>query len=267
MCYKGPYSGKYRFTKQKGLIHPTKHELFVTWRMMNIRCFDTRHQSYHRYGGRGVEVCEQWRCDNPLGFYNFICDVGDRPERTTLDKVDNDGWYSPDNVRWATKKQQQNNLGIGLSNSSGELGVSWDSYKSAWVVQIGLMGETTNIGTFNFEDKALAAERYEIVKAAKLEFGDEHAYNYYLSLKDVTPVGKQKRRNKSSNYYGVCLHHAGKWRAFNNEYVNGKLRQKHLGLYVSEEDAYSAVLRRLEELKEVECEEDLQLGECHSIRH
>jgi hypothetical protein len=63
---------------------------------------------YANYGGRGINVCERW-LGAPEGFLNFIADVGERPPGSTLDRTDNERGYSPDNVEWATPKQQGSN--------------------------------------------------------------------------------------------------------------------------------------------------------------
>ena len=249
MAYTKPYDGEVKYVKQEGVLNPTRHYLFITWRMMNVRCYDDRHKAYHRYGGRGVYVCEQWRWDNPLAFYNFINEMGDRPESYTLDRINNDGCYCRDNCKWSSKREQQNNLGVGLNNKSGILGVSWSDHVNGWVVQIQLNGEGRNIGHFNKEHEHLAKERYEYIKSIKMEKGDDAALDECLRLKILTPKGKSLRRNKTSKYYGVARQKGTKWRAFTNEYVNGKLKQIHLGVYEDEEEAYTAVLNRLNKTK------------------
>jgi hypothetical protein len=75
---------------------------YRTWVSMLARCNNPNASNFHLYGGRGVEVCERWRT-----FENFVADVGERPEGTTLDRFPNpNGNYEPSNVRWATPKQQ-----------------------------------------------------------------------------------------------------------------------------------------------------------------
>lgn len=252
MAYDRPYESDVVYVKQRGMENYSNHYLFVTWRMMSIRCYDDRHKAYRRYGGRGIQVCDRWRFDNPFGFVNFIKDMGERPEGHTLDRIDNDLDYSPDNCKWSTRKEQQNNIGIGKRNTSGSLGVQFCETGRYWFAVILLNGKQSLLGHFNEDDKDSAIEVYEKVKELKISKGDHAAIEYVNSIKDSTPTGKRKRRNKTSKYYGVARHKSGKWRAFSNEYVEGKLKQISLGVYEIEEEAYQAVLSRMREIGKIE---------------
>lgn len=77
---------------------------YTSWQSMLNRCSNKKWHSYHRYGGRGITVCERW-----LDFTNFLADMGQRPNGTTLDRRDNDRNYEKDNCCWATRREQANN--------------------------------------------------------------------------------------------------------------------------------------------------------------
>ncbi len=79
--------------------------IYKTWCSMIERCYTDTHQAFQHYGGRGIEVCERWR----HGFDNFYADMGDRPEGLSLDRIDNNKGYTPDNCRWATSEEQMAN--------------------------------------------------------------------------------------------------------------------------------------------------------------
>lgn len=86
--------------------HTGKSSTYRSWRSMVQRCIYPKDIGYHRYGGRGITVCEQWR-----KFENFLADMGERPKGKTLDRINNDGDYEPGNCRWATPKEQNANRG------------------------------------------------------------------------------------------------------------------------------------------------------------
>jgi len=82
-----------------------KHPLYSGWRAMKYRCNDPKHKSYSRYGARGIKVCPAWQSD----FKQFLLDMGERPKGHTLDRINNNGDYTPENCRWVTHAENLQN--------------------------------------------------------------------------------------------------------------------------------------------------------------
>lgn len=98
-------------TAEMKLMANQKHGMAQTpiyncWANMKQRCYNVKHPHFDRYGGRGIRVCERW-----LEFSAFYHDMGEMPENMSIDRIDNNGNYEPDNCKWSTQSEQNFNRG------------------------------------------------------------------------------------------------------------------------------------------------------------
>lgn len=131
----------------------TKHNMwhsreYSTWENMIQRCTNPKSQNYHLYGERGIKVCDRWASS----FAAFYEDMGKRPQKTSLDRIDPDKGYFKGNCRWATAREQFANLRqynqvvkIGEIYKSTEewikvLGVDRDLFKARLCRGLGIKG-------------------------------------------------------------------------------------------------------------------------------
>jgi hypothetical protein len=129
--------------------------LYSTHRRMIQRCTDINSRDYHRYGGRGITICGRW--SGPLGFTNFLSDMGNKPSPNhSIERVDNSKGYNPSNCRWATANEQASNK----RNNNLHVGVRWIKRKKRWGAYLNVNKNRYHKSGFISLDEAIAYRKY-----------------------------------------------------------------------------------------------------------
>lgn len=103
-CGCGEYENRVNNCTSHGL---SDTRLYTIWQGMKQRCYYPKHKDYHNYGGRGITVCNEWLVDF-VSFYNWAITNGYR-DNLSIDRIDVDGNYTPDNCKWSTWREQRLN--------------------------------------------------------------------------------------------------------------------------------------------------------------
>ena len=129
---------------------------YTSWAGMIARCTYKGNPRYSRYGGRNIKVCERWR----YSFLNFYADMGNKPtHQHSLDRIDNDGDYTPENCRWANVSVQALNKKRPSTNTSGYKGVSWYKTRDKWIAYININKKSIKLGYFKKKSDAIKARQ------------------------------------------------------------------------------------------------------------
>lgn len=137
------------------------HRMYKTWECMKGRCYNPDFKQYADYGGRGITVCKEW-----LDITNFVDWVETKSnwvEGLTLDRIDNDKGYSPDNCTFSTRTIQSINQRQQSNNTSGYVGITWDKHRNKWSARVHINNKGKHIGYYlNKEEAVQARDNYII---------------------------------------------------------------------------------------------------------
>lgn len=134
---------------------------YTAWLGMYARCYNEKNDSFSEYGGRGIRICDSWR-EKYKGFPSFYADMGPCPDGMSLDRIDVNGDYCPENCRWADISTQNFNQRLKVTNKSGKTGVRFVDNK--WVATITHKLNRVYLGAFeSFEEAVKARENAEIL--------------------------------------------------------------------------------------------------------
>ena len=137
------------------------HPLYDTWRKIIYRTTNEKSKVFYRYGGRGIGVCESWVGKG--GFEIFVKDMGEKPsEKHSIERIDNNAGYCPENCVWASNHQQNANK----RNSNSIIGVFFNKKRGLWESKIKYCNKCYYLGSFILKDDAILAR-----KEAESRFG------------------------------------------------------------------------------------------------
>lgn len=142
--------------REKKEIRNSEIPEYNSWRGMIERCTNPNHDKYKNYGGRGITVCDRWR-----NFKNFYEDMGVRTsDKHSLDRIDTDGNYCPENCKWSDQVEQCRNKKSYGKNTSGCIGVNWHKHQRKWNASITIVNrKRISLGYYVNIDDAIKSRK------------------------------------------------------------------------------------------------------------
>ena len=147
---------------------------YSSYNAMIQRCTNENHDSYHKYGGSGIVICERWLLPNGVGFSNFIEDMGSRPENHSINRINSSHVYSKETCEWASTSMQSFDQNVRQDNPSGITGVKYRNDRNKWSSFIYVNDEFINLYYGDSMDDAIKARTDAELKYYGFEKGKRH---------------------------------------------------------------------------------------------
>ena len=155
---------KHKHSSCGRIPHTIKHgmsrtKIYHVWQNMNDRCSRPTSCNYHKYGAKGISVCDDWNKNHSNGFVNFYnwAMLNGYREGLSIDRIDETQGYYPSNCRWATSEEQNSHLGMNKNNKTGYTGVCYYPDSKKYVVTISIHNKSKRIGWFDTLKEAVLA--------------------------------------------------------------------------------------------------------------
>lgn len=213
--------------------------LYNIWLGMKARCLNKNSQNYRLYGGRGIGIFEEWKHDFTM-FEKWSYENGYK-DNLTIDRINNNDGYRPDNCRWVTHQQNNFNRNSNVGTSKYK-GVSWNVVSNKWESCIIHNDKKIYLGCYESEIKAALIydkkARELFLEYANLNFPNEYNYPDYEFNKDKT----------YSKYRGVTKDITKKYNKWKSA-IKHKDKSLNLGMFDTEIEAAQAYDKKAKELR------------------